>query len=61
MGKIMLPSDDNYLLSLSFFESESEHMRHEILNETDKEKVYRDLLDFFLGHPGSGKGSRGKG
>ena len=25
MGKIMLPSDDNYLLSLSFFESESEH------------------------------------
>ena len=38
-----------------------EHMRHEILNETDKEKVYRDLLDFFLGHPGSGKGSRGKG
>ena len=25
-----------------------EHMRHEILNETDKEKVYRDLRDFFL-------------
>ena len=25
MGKIMLPSDDNYALSLSFFESESDH------------------------------------
>ena len=24
------------------------HMRHEILNESDHEKVYRDLLDFFL-------------
>ena len=24
MGKIMLPSDDNYALSLSFFESEKE-------------------------------------
>ena len=28
-----------------------EHMRHEILNETDKEKVYRDLRDFFLSGP----------
>ena len=26
-----------------------DHMRHEILNETENEKVYRDLLDFFLG------------
>ena len=25
-----------------------DHMRHEILNESDHEKVYRDLLDFFL-------------
>ena len=24
-----------------------EHMRHEILNETEKEKVYQDLLGFF--------------
>ena len=24
-----------------------EHMRHEILNETEKEKVYQDLLEFF--------------
>jgi len=28
-----------------------EHMRHEILNETDNEKVYRDLRDFFLENP----------
>ena len=26
-----------------------DHMRHEILNETENEKVYRDLRDFFLG------------
>ena len=26
-----------------------DHMRHEILNETENEKVYRDLQDFFLG------------
>ena len=26
-----------------------DHMRHEILNESDHEKVYQDLLDFFLG------------
>ena len=25
-----------------------DHMRHEILNETENEKVYRDLRDFFL-------------
>ena len=25
-----------------------DHMRHEILNESAHEKVYRDLLDFFL-------------
>ena len=33
-----------------------DHMRHEILNESDHEKVYRDLLDFFLDQqPGSGR------
>ena len=32
-----------------------DHMRHEILNESDHEKAYRDLLDFFLGpQPGTG-------
>ena len=25
-----------------------EHMRHEILNETGKEKVWQDVLDFIL-------------
>lgn len=31
-----------------------DHMRHEILNESDHEKVYQDLLDFFLGRqPGT--------
>ena len=24
------------------------HMRHEILNETERETVYRDILDFLL-------------
>ena len=28
-----------------------DHMRHEILNESDHEKVYRDLLGFFLANP----------
>ncbi len=33
-----------------------DHMRHEILNESDHEKVYRDLLDFFLDQqPGAGR------
>lgn len=32
-----------------------EHMRHEILNETGSEKVYRDLLSFFLGGAVPGK------
>ena len=32
-----------------------EHMRHEILNETGNEKVYRDLLSFFLGGAARGK------
>ncbi len=31
-----------------------DHMRHEILNETDRKKVCRDLRDFFLGGPDSG-------
>ncbi len=89
MGKIMLPTEDNYLRSVSFFQSDLEdaagviqivhgmeehkeryydfarsileksgfrsisvitydHMRHEILNESAHEKVYRNLLDFFL-------------
>ena len=31
-----------------------DHMRHEILNEADHEKVYRQLLDFLLGQqPGT--------
>ena len=33
-----------------------DHMRHEILNESAHEKVYRDLLNFFLDQqPGSGQ------
>ncbi len=33
-----------------------DHMRHEILNESNHEQVYRDLLDFFLEQPsGSGR------
>lgn len=31
-----------------------DHMRHEILNETEHEKVYQDLRDFFLGSSVSG-------
>ena len=34
-----------------------DHMRHEILNESDHEKVYRDLLNFFL-EPRPGDGQR---
>ena len=31
-----------------------DHMRHDILNEADHEKVYRQLLDFLLGQqPGT--------
>ncbi len=37
-----------------------EHMRHEILNETANEKVYRDLRDFFLGSPASGSPEGGR-
>ena len=34
-----------------------DHMRHEILNETEHEKVYQDLLDFFLDRTESGNPS----